>query len=176
MAIKSRPGRKPLAPKPTGKPSPKVAARPAVKGAAKPAPPSKRPTHRPPYAPNETDRTKVTAWTAFGLTQDQVSIGLGITGKTLRKYYRTELDKTLILAIGQIGQSLYNKAKAGDVNACKFYLQNRAPEQWSEKLIVQNEGAPLDLDAMSDEEIAVELTRLRRAGARSRAKPLGTVH
>jgi hypothetical protein len=173
VTIKSRvAGRKPSA-STTGKPSPKAAARPAVKVAAKPAPPpppTKRPAHRPPYQANEDDRGKVWVMTAGGIGQDQICTVLCITGKTLRKCYRKELDTALTLAIGQIAQSLFRKAKNGDVNAIKFYLANRAPKQWSEKIILVDKDAEVDPKSLSDAEIADRIAKLSRIPAVARAR------
>jgi DNA-binding CsgD family transcriptional regulator len=153
----------------------KVAARPAVQPAP-PPPPPKQPAHRPSHAPTEADRTKVYAWTAYGLDQDQICLVLGIAKKTLQKHYRKELDRAAILAQVQIVQSLYNRAKAGDVNAIKFYLQNRAPGQWSEKLTVVDGGTTEDFRKLSDAEIEARQAKLLLSHAVQRVLRNGTTH
>jgi predicted secreted protein len=81
---------------------------------------------RPPYAPSEQDRKTVKAMTAYGISQDQITAVLGITGKTLRKHFRREIATAAIEANAQVAGSLFRKASSGDTIAQIFWLKVRA--------------------------------------------------
>jgi hypothetical protein len=61
-----------------------------------------------------------------GTPQETIADVLGIDAKTLRKYYREELDQALAKANASIGGALFNKAKSGDTSAMMFWLKTRA--------------------------------------------------
>lgn len=49
--------------------------------------------HRPPYAPTDQDRRIVSVMAAAGgIDHDRISDAVGVSGKTLRKHFRRELD------------------------------------------------------------------------------------
>lgn len=51
---------------------------------------------------------------------------IGVSDRTLRKYYRQELDFATAQANAAIGGSLFNKAKAGNIQAQIFWMKTRA--------------------------------------------------
>jgi len=51
---------------------------------------------------------------------------LDIDEKTLRKYYRDELDLAKAKANATIGGALFNKAKGGDTSAMIFWMKTQA--------------------------------------------------
>jgi hypothetical protein len=82
---------------------------------------------RPKLNPTEDQRTMVKIMTAMGGKQKDVAARIGIRSpKTLRKYFRKELDQGGPEADMTIAQSLYKKAKEGDVKAQMFWLKCRA--------------------------------------------------
>ena len=69
----------------------------------------------------------------YGVPEADIALVLRIDPKTLRKYYRDELDTGHILANAKVAESLFRKA-AGDhrqsVTAAIFWLKVRA--RWKE--------------------------------------------
>ena len=66
-----------------------------------------------------------------GTTQADIARVLDIDEKTLRKYYRDELDLAKAKANATIGGALFNKAKTGDTSAMIFWMKTQAG--WREK-------------------------------------------
>jgi len=85
---------------------------------------------KPPHAPTDAQRQTVQLHTTVGTTQDVISQILGIDLKTLRKYYREELDISKAKANATIGGALFNKAKNGDTTAMIFWMKTQA--KWRE--------------------------------------------
>ena len=89
-----------------------------------------------PHKPTDETKGNVRAMASCGVTQEDISKVIGIDSKTLRKYYREELDTSMIKANTVIAQSLYNQAKNGNTAAMIFWLKTRA--KWSETIINEN--------------------------------------
>ena len=68
---------------------------------------------------------------AFGNTQDQIAMVLGVCSRTVRKHFRIELDRAAVEANSKVAQSLYKKAVGGDTTAAIFWLKCRA--NWRER-------------------------------------------
>lgn len=83
------------------------------------------------YKPNQKDRDLVSAHGSVGTPQDIIAEIIGVDPKTLRKYYRAELDLAKHKANAVVGGALYNKAKSGDTAAMIFWMKTRAG--WKEK-------------------------------------------
>lgn len=86
---------------------------------------------RPKHEPTEANRQVVRQYATMGVTQEDLARVLGIDAKTLRLYYRDELDLSTIKANVAIGGSLFNKAKSGDTASMIFWMKTRAG--WREK-------------------------------------------
>jgi len=94
----------------------------------------------PPHEPTDKIRAEVTALKSFGIPVAEIAAYVGIDEKTLRKYYRPELDTAEPKANAQVGRFLYNAAsgKALDhgasysdcVRAAMFWAKTRM--QWRE--------------------------------------------
>lgn len=78
------------------------------------------------HEPNKATRDTVSLHALVGTPQEVIAGVLGIDAKTLRKYYREELDHALAKANATIGGTLFNKAKNGDTTAMMFWLKTRA--------------------------------------------------
>lgn len=78
------------------------------------------------HQPTKASRDTVSMHALVGTPQEDIARVLGIDAKTLRKYYRDELDLALAKANATIGGALFNKAKAGDTAAMTFWLKTRA--------------------------------------------------
>jgi hypothetical protein len=86
---------------------------------------------KPPHAPTDATRQTVQLHTMVGTIQADIARVLDIDEKTLRKYYRDELDLAKAKANATIGGALFNKAKTGDTSAMIFWMKTQAG--WREK-------------------------------------------
>jgi len=99
---------------------------------------------RAPYQPTPKDRAMVETMAAAGIQQDEICACLGITGKTLRRHFRAELDTAHARANASVAQRLYKAAMAGNTAAMIFWLKCRA--RWkpaSVHEIVGQDGGPI---------------------------------
>lgn len=62
------------------------------------------------HVPDERTRSEVSALYSFGIPQDDIARYIGIDPKTLRQYYRDELDSAQIKAHAAVGRFLYQNA------------------------------------------------------------------
>ncbi len=81
---------------------------------------------KPPHEPTKVTRDLVKLHAMVGTPQELIAKILDIDSKTLRKWYRRELDIATAQANAQIGGALYNKAMKGDTAAAIFWLKTRA--------------------------------------------------
>ena len=79
-----------------------------------------------PHKPTKATRETVRLHGMVGTPQVQIAQVLGITDRTLRKYYKEELAHATASANAEIGGALYNKALKGDTAAMIFWLKTRA--------------------------------------------------
>ena len=106
----------------------------------------KNPGGRPPYQPNEKDRSTVRSMAPF-INQDDIARTIGISDDTLRKYYREELDSAKVRADAAVGQSLLMQAVGGVEqnwreavpSATIFYAKTRMG--WKETVGLDHSGA-----------------------------------
>ena len=91
------------------------------------------------FQPSDEQRRMVRALSGYGVPQDDIAIHIGIDAKTLRKHFRSELDRGSIEATAKVAQSLFNMATQGNnVAAAIFWMKARAG--WREKHDVQHSG------------------------------------
>ena len=86
---------------------------------------------KPPHAPTDATRQTVQLHTTVGTTQADIARVLDIDEKTLRKYYRDELDLAKAEANATIGGALFKRAKSGDTTAMIFWMKTQAG--WRER-------------------------------------------
>lgn len=67
---------------------------------------------------------------AYGIPEPDIARVVGIDPKTLRKYYRDELDLGSTKANAQVAGFLFSAARNGNVTAQIFWLKTRA--RWKE--------------------------------------------
>ena len=85
-----------------------------------------------PHEPTERTRAEVSALRSFGNTQEDIASHIGIDVDTMIKYYKDELDNSIIRANAKVGNALFRKAtEEKDVTAMIFWLKTRA--RWREK-------------------------------------------
>ena len=65
---------------------------------------------------------------AYGILQDEIARSIGIrSAKTLRRYFREELDRAAPEANARVAQTVYQMATTGkNVTAAIFWLKARA--------------------------------------------------
>jgi hypothetical protein len=81
----------------------------------------------------------VESTSGLGLPHEQIAILVGIDDKTLRKYYRTELDTGKAKANGQIAKTLFSKAVGGDTTSLIWWTKTQM--RWSETIKQEVTGA-----------------------------------
>ena len=84
-----------------------------------------------PHDPTDAQRQTVQLHATVGTPHPVIAQLLDIDPKTLRKYYREELDVSKAKANATIGGALFNKAKGGDTTAMIFWMKTQAG--WREK-------------------------------------------
>ncbi|HWW39664.1 hypothetical protein [Pedobacter sp.] len=85
-----------------------------------------------PHEPTEKTRAEVAALVSFGNSQEEIANFIGVHINTLVKYYRDELDNSIVRANAKVAAKLFRKAIDGDdIKAQIFWLKTRA--RWREK-------------------------------------------
>jgi hypothetical protein len=117
---------------------------------------SKTPTTLPPGQAGrpliKIDIEKVEALASRGLSQKQLAIGLGINLKTLQKHRKLDeelqsaIDRGQVQGLADVSNALFENAMAGNVTAQIFYLKNRSPEDWRDR--IENRIEVIDLASM----------------------------
>lgn len=90
------------------------------------------------HKPTTEMRAQVEALSGYGVRQDEIALYLGIDPKTLRNYYRDQLDKGTTKANVAVARSLHKQAVDGNVAASIFWLKARAG--WREKQEIELSG------------------------------------
>jgi len=102
------------------------------------------PVGRPRTLPTQEMREQVLLCSKMGLTQEQMSKLLRISGPTLRKVYRSELDVGSVDATMAVARNMFHMATDPDhkdsAKAAMFWLQQRAPEEWQKVKRVEHTG------------------------------------
>jgi AcrR family transcriptional regulator len=121
---------------------------------------------RPPHQPTDKDRRAVTALCAAGVREDDIARVLGVSGKTLRKHYRRELDIAVAMATLAVATRLWDfiEGRVGgpreQLTAAIFWLKTRAG--WRETHRHEHGGArdappapKIKMIALSEDECGV---------------------
>ena len=96
---------------------------------------------RPYHKPDEKTRQVVESAVGMGLDQQSIAKLLDINPKTLRKFYRRELDTGAAKANLSVAKTLYKRATSGkDTIAGIFWLKSRAG--WVDTVRNVHEGIP----------------------------------
>ena len=113
------------------------------------------------HRPDPSQRRQVEALAAYGIPAADISGVVGIDPKTLRKYYREELDFGETKANAQVAGFLFSAAKNGNVTAQIFWLKTRA--KWRETPVELKHSGSIgsrDLSQFSDEELMSMISTL----------------
>ena len=79
-------------------------------------------------------------WARSGLTDEQIADNMGINVRTLYRWKKEEqlicqaLKKNKEVADYQVENALFSEALAGNVTAQIFWLKNRRPDRWRDKV------------------------------------------
>lgn len=93
-------------------------------------------------------------WARDGLTDEQIAHNCGITVKTLYEWKNRYGDICDALKKGkeivdyEVENALLKRAKQGDVTAQIFWLKNRRPEKWRDKVQFTDETSLKKLDSL----------------------------
>jgi len=123
-----------------------------------------------PFEPTSEQRRLARGISGLGLPQEQIALLLEVDPKTLRKYFRDDLDRGMAEANVKIAQSLFNMATTGgSVAAAIFWLKARAG--WREKHDVTEKADSLEhyTDAELQQMIEAISESLAEAEAREAA-------
>jgi hypothetical protein len=120
------------------------------------------------FEPTDEQRRTVRAMSGFGVPRPDIAIHVGIDPKTLRKWFRDELDRGSIEATTKVAQSLFRMATEGNnVAAAIFWMKTRAG--WREKQQVElsgPDGGPVHVFEDTREPLA-DILKRALASARS---------
>jgi len=87
---------------------------------------------RPRFTPTAEHRRLVKSMAAMGIPHEQIGRKISIRSpKTLRKYFRDELNQGSTEATYNVAQSLYKMATDGNATAAIFWLKTRG--KWKEQ-------------------------------------------
>jgi hypothetical protein len=126
---------------------------------------------RPSHKPTPELRRQVESMAGFGIPEDDIALSIDISARTLRKYYRRELDTGHIKANSAVAQSLYKKALADGpaaVTACIFWMKTRAG--WKETVVNEHGGVgggPIKVEKVSARDVLAD----KLAGLAARVGP-----
>ena len=102
------------------------------------------------HKPTEKQIGEATAYAVVGVPHHDIARLLGVSIKTLLKYYRDEMDMGKVRANAQVAKSLFSSATSGNLGAQCFWLKCQAG--WRETQIVNvnmggQPGNPIEIKA-----------------------------
>lgn len=124
---------------------------------------------RPRYAVKDADRVTVRALSTAGLDQDMIADYLNIAPKTLRQYFRRELDLSLVDIFGGCMRGLVALINKNDLGAICFFMKTRGRrlhngDGWLERQEITGPGGgaiPVRLSSLTDAQLAQLADRLQ---------------
>lgn len=101
-----------------------------------------------PHLPTDETRRTVTVMASYGSPQVAICKAIGITDKTLRNYYASELAHASDIANGLVAETLFRMATSGRVPAATFFwLKTQAGWRETDRLeITGKDGGPIAVD------------------------------
>ena len=96
---------------------------------------------RPSHKPDPQTRRQVEAMAGYGVPESDIAGVVGVSPKTLRKHYRSELDHGHVKANAKVAENLFRKATGEGreaVTAAIFWLKTRAG--WKETSVQEHTG------------------------------------
>lgn len=92
---------------------------------------------RPQYIPTDNHYQIVRALCLFGAPHEYIAQYIGITDKTLRKYYPELLKNCKENKNYSVESSLFIQALRGNVDACKYWLDNHLKDKYNKQPVLQ---------------------------------------
>ena len=116
---------------------------------------------RPSFIPTEDQKFLVTIMSSTGVPHERQAKAIGVNSKTLRKYFKEELQLGRNRAHAEIAGALYKRALDGNVPAQIFYLKTQAGWREAQRLELRAEG----------QDFITETERHQRLAAILQSKP-----
>ncbi len=115
-----------------------------------------------PHEPTEATREVVKAMSAYGAPQWFIARKIGICEKSLRQYYRNELDEGMAEADMQISEMLFNKCRKGDTTAIIWYEKTRKGFREQQKIehVGKGDGPIQSEEVTARERVTSRIDRL----------------
>ena len=82
------------------------------------------------HEPTEKNRKQVSSMSMAGIDQEIISSIIEVDAKTLRKYYRKELDHATAKVVTSVAGKLFEQCMGGNIQAMIFLLKTRG--RWKE--------------------------------------------
>ena len=98
----------------------------------------------------------VEGWARDGLTDEQIAENLGISTSTFYDYKSKHSEFSVSLKKGkevvdyEVENALLKNALSGNITAQIFWLKNRKPKQWKDKVEVEDESNKETLNKLDE--------------------------
>lgn len=98
----------------------------------------------------------VEGWARDGLTDEQIANNLGISIQTFYTYKKSHLEFFESLKKGkevvdyEVENALLKNALSGNITAQIFWLKNRKPKQWKDKVNIEDESNKETLEKLDE--------------------------
>jgi hypothetical protein len=119
---------------------------------------------KPPHEPTSQTTAEVRALATFGVPQEQIADYLDIDAKTLRKYYRAELDNSKLAVRARVSAFLVNAATGAaltqDVGATYSDCLRAAMFYGKTQMGLADARAPLTEDEQSNLALVTRIERI----------------
>lgn len=118
---------------------------------------------------NEEGQALLKGWARDGLSEEQIARNMGISRSTLSEWKNRFPDISDAIKKGkevadyEVENALFKKACSGDVGACCFWLTNRRPDKWKNRIKETHEVEENKKDLLSD--IREEMDRIKAGDA-----------
>lgn len=117
--------------------------------------------HKNSHKPTEEARRQVKTLAGYGMPLEKIADLIGITFKTLKKHYSTEIDLGKAEAHAFVVNSLFQSIKNGNVTSMIFYLKTQLGWKETQVQEIKNGGGwsvsitdaqpAIDIDSTTDE-------------------------
>ena len=112
---------------------------------------------RPRFIPTDDQKFLVTIMSSTGVPHERQAKAIGVNSKTLRKYFKEELQLGRNRAHAEIAGALYKRALDGNVPAQIFYLKTQAGWREAQRLELRVEGQDFITDTERHQRLAAIL-------------------
>ena len=104
------------------------------------------------FVPTAEERRQVEAMAGYGVPHDQIAVLIGedgIDSDTLKKHFKKELAQGKAKANAKVGQTLFQKATAGDTTAAIWWSKTQMG--WRESVNVMTTHHVTNFEVVADE-------------------------